>query len=224
MDENLKSVSSHMRELGLAALAHANWHAKFHSMENPYWGELSVLQAAHAAEILIKARIAEEHPLLIFETLPKIAKASDSQIDLEHLLENGRTYQYGDLPDRLWAATGIRLPGLDVYRAFGKLRNTIQHFTTPNNCSVSYRSSEFIYNVVDPFVNQCWGLYAIDYCEDHEPYIYLVEELIHRGVRFLISPGMLECIEYIRFDWPDDEQYVSEMNARIDAAKAAMDE
>ena len=64
MDNHLRAVHKHMRHLGLAALAHANWHANFHSFENDWWPELSVLQAAHAAEILIKARIAQQHPLL----------------------------------------------------------------------------------------------------------------------------------------------------------------
>ena len=59
MDQALREISGHMRELGLGALSHATWHVHIHSMENPWWPQLSVLQAAHAAEILIKARIAE---------------------------------------------------------------------------------------------------------------------------------------------------------------------
>lgn len=60
-----ENVHEHMRGLGLGALAHANWHANRKSLENKYWSELSVLQASHAGELLIKARIAQEHPLLI---------------------------------------------------------------------------------------------------------------------------------------------------------------
>lgn len=59
-----------MLDLGLGALAHANRHAAYAPMENHRWPELSIIQAAHAAELLIKARIAQEHPLLIFEKLP----------------------------------------------------------------------------------------------------------------------------------------------------------
>jgi hypothetical protein len=61
MNPELEKVHRHMRELGLAALAHANYHATFMSFENDKWFELSAIQAAHAAEILIKARIAEGH-------------------------------------------------------------------------------------------------------------------------------------------------------------------
>ena len=67
---NPESISKHMLSLGLGALAHANYHAHLYSVENDKWSELSVLQAGHAAEILIKARISQEHPLLIFEQLP----------------------------------------------------------------------------------------------------------------------------------------------------------
>jgi hypothetical protein len=64
-------VGEHIRDLGLGALSHANRHAAYAAVKNPKWPELSVLQASHAAELLIKARIEQEHPLLIFEQLPK---------------------------------------------------------------------------------------------------------------------------------------------------------
>jgi uncharacterized membrane protein YgdD (TMEM256/DUF423 family) len=84
LDKQLRTVHKHMGGLGLGALAHANWHANYHSFENDWWSELSVLQAAHAAEILIKARIAQRHPLLIFEHLPK-PPAIKTKLSLEHL-------------------------------------------------------------------------------------------------------------------------------------------
>lgn len=99
-----------MRDLGLGALAHANRHAAYAAMENPRWPELSVFQAAHAAELLIKARIAQEHPLLIFESLPRSTQAAGAHLDLDDLFKQGRTFQWSDLPERLWAATGISIP------------------------------------------------------------------------------------------------------------------
>lgn len=219
MDEELKGVHEHMRALGLGALTHANWHANYHSMDNPYWSELSVLQAAHAAEILIKARIAQEHPLLIFDQLPKPETQSQSSLALSHLIENGRTFQFSELPNRLWATTGITLPNIEQYQAFGRLRNSIQHFTIPDR-DVAADTINFIYGVIDRFIHQCWGLYAIDFNEDHEPYVYLVSGLIRRGITFLVSPEMLQNIEYIEFDWPQDSKcYRQEMEARIEKAK-----
>ncbi len=117
MNLELSQISSHMRDLGLGALAHANWHANYMSLDNTYWSELSVLQAAHAAEILIKSRIAEEHPLLIFEQLPRSTQVEGNLLELKNLFERARTIQYSDLPERLWATTGIQLDNLQKFQA-----------------------------------------------------------------------------------------------------------
>jgi hypothetical protein len=137
MDDSLKDVPINMIRLGLGALAHANWHAHYFSEENRAWSELSVIQAAHAAEILIKARIAEEHPLLIFEKTHKSSLDKEQRLTYQQLVERGKTFQYFDLPDRLWATTGIVLPKLEMYLEFGKLRNAIQHFAPPENVDLS---------------------------------------------------------------------------------------
>jgi hypothetical protein len=63
-------------------------------MENPRWPELSVLQATHTAELLIKAHIAEEHPLLIFEQLPRSTQAAGNQLDLDDLCRQRRTIHW----------------------------------------------------------------------------------------------------------------------------------
>lgn len=57
MNNELRNVAENMRELGLGALTHANRHAAYQDIVNDKWAELSVLQAAHAAEILIKAKL-----------------------------------------------------------------------------------------------------------------------------------------------------------------------
>jgi hypothetical protein len=221
LGEALRSVHEHMLGLGLGALTHANWHANYFSPDNDYWSELSVLQAAHAAEILIKARIAKEHPLLIFDHLPKSQNTRRSRLELDHLFEEGRTFQYADLPDRLWATTGITLPNVDVYRSFGRLRNAIQHFTHPTR-DVSEDAIGFIYDVIDPFINECWGLFAVDFNEDYEPHKYLVEGLVRREVLFLISPAVIDEIDggNIDLEWPKNKAaYKNEMETRITKAR-----
>ncbi|AHG76903.1 hypothetical protein [Mannheimia varigena] len=191
MNDELKNVSSHMLELGLAALQHANWHSNYFSMENHMWHELSVLQAAHAMEILIKARIAQEHPLLIFEQLPKQSKDSES-LDFKSLFMRSKTIQYSELPDRLWAVTGITIINRDLYDSFGKLRNFIQHFSAPIDRNCSEETILYIYKVIDPFINECWGLSAINYNEDTEPYLYLLENLISREIEFSVPKEALK--------------------------------
>lgn len=221
IDRKLKRVPKHMLRLGLGALTHANWHANYWSPDNECWQELSVLQAAHACEILIKARIAQEHPLLIFEQLPR-QKGSDERLSLQHLVENGRTFQFIDLPDRLWAATSIVLPGLECYREFGRLRNCIQHFTTPDGLDPGEEAVRFIYEVIDPFIHKCWGLYAIDYNEDHEPYVYLAEGLIRRRIAFLVSPAAASAVDLDETVWPagcdGDTEYRVLMEQRFNEA------
>ena len=186
-DMDVKGISDHMLEIGLGALAHANWHSNFTSFMNEHWPELSVLQAAHAAELLLKARIAEEHPLLVFERLPTFKK-DKGPLDLIHLVEQGRAVAYPDLPAQLWATTGIALPSSDQYQEFGRIRNSIQHFVPPPGLDLNKVTAEFIFGVIDPFIHKCWEIFAIDYNEDDEPYRYVVENLVRDEILFLVSP------------------------------------
>ena len=190
MTPELRGVWENTRDLGIGAMQHALRLSFYSTPENPRWPALSVLSAAHAAELLIKARIAQEHPLLIFEAVPK--SKNDSRLDFATVASEGRTFQYSDLPDRLWAATGARVPHLDEYKSFGRLRNVIQHFAEPNE-DLSCRTSEFIFSVVDPFIGEHWGLFAIDYNEEYgDHYEHMFESLVARNLRPRLSPTARE--------------------------------
>lgn len=215
MQEDLKKVYEHMIRLGMGALTHANYHANYHSYENPMWSELAVLQAAHSAEILIKARIAQEHPLLIFDKIPHSSSNSKELLTFEHLLEKGKTILYSDLPERLWATTGIKLKDIKLFENFGMLRNKIQHFSTPHNIDCGTETQKFIFNVIDPFINECWGLYAIDCNEDSEQYKYLIEGLIEREILFLVSPNSINDLKEVDFNWTKNEKYKKQMMERL---------
>jgi len=219
MHEQLRDVHKRMVRVGLAALAHANWHAHFTDYQSDCWPELSVIQAAHAAELLIKARIAQEHPLLIFEKIPKPDDDSDSLLTFEQLAQNGRTIQYSDLPSRLWAAAGVKIPAHEQFLEFGRLRNSIQHFSTSTEQDVSLQTTKFIYEVIDPFINDHWGLFAIDFNEDMEEQIYLVPCVIAREVRFRVSPGAAEVFEHMNINWPANETYRTDMEASFQALR-----
>ena len=217
MNPKLTGIWEHMRNLGLCALAHANRHAAYYDVQNGAWDELAVLQAAHAAEILIKSRIAQEHPLLIFDSLPK---TSGNELDLETLFEKGKTIEWSELPDRLWAVTGMELPNIEIYKQFGKLRNGIQHFAPAPNIDVSYATLNFVFNVIDPFINECWNLFAIDYDEDYNAYENFVPVLIKRKIPFLISQEAAECFELWDIDWNNiDEDYKKLIFERVNQAK-----
>jgi hypothetical protein len=208
-----------MFELGTSALAHANWHANYMSPDNHMWPQLSALQAAHAAEILIKARIAEEHPLLILENIPKSTQVDSPRLELKHLIEKSKTIQYSELPERLWAVTGIKLKNIEVYKKFGLLRNSIQHFASPLDVDCNLETKKFIYQVIDPFIHDCWGITAVDYNEDYEPYVHLMANLINNGVEFLVSSEAALNLQYTKLDWPNTK-YKNFMLQRFQQAGA----
>lgn len=217
MNEQLKEIPTNMKELGLGALRHANRHAAYDSPENDKWAELSVLQAAHAAEILIKARIAEEHPLLLFESFPAV---TEDELSSEALFTEGHTIEWSKLYSILWATTNIKIPSKATFTDFGKLRNGIQHFgVKPKDISASLKTLQFIYKIIDPFINECWGLYAIDFDEDYASYENLLPVLIRYEISFLVSPDAAACHEL----WEEELQECSDayqylMKKRIEHA------
>ncbi len=189
MDIELKNISKNILSLGLAALAHANRHAAYYDEANDKWGELSVLQAAHAAELLVKARISQEHPLLIFSNLPSVSNQDTLSID--KLAEYGKTIEWSDLPKVFKTITGCNFENDSIFKSFGRLRNSVQHFgIIPNQSttSASLETLKFIYSFIDPFINEHWGLYAIDFDEDMDSYEHLPNILIGYEIKFLISP------------------------------------
>lgn len=222
MDPAVFDIHVHMRDLGLAALAHATRHASISSIENHRLPELAVLQAAHAAEMLIKARIAEAHPLLIFDQIPKQTNCTTGRLTFENLFESGRTIQWNDLPDRLWATTQNSLSDLDSFRAFGKLRNGIQHFGPPPQTDLNDITLRFVFSVVDPLINASWNLFAVDHCQDDDIYINFTGTLASHEILFLVSPGAAASYGEWNVDWSTVRRsYSKEMKRRVLHAKRA---
>jgi len=181
-----------------------------------------VLQAAHAAELLVKARVAQEHPLLVFEQIPRSTQSAGSQLDLEDLFKQGRTLQWVDLPARLWAATGLTIPSRERFDSFGRIRNGIQHFAAPPDMDAGEETLRFIFEVVDPFINDCWGLFAVDYDEDLEPYLSFVQALVSREILFRVSPDAAAHFDDWDVNWSKvGLKYKNEMHSRVKNAKQA---
>lgn len=214
MDAELKKqVPAHMRSFACRVLAMANYHSHLiNRAGHGGWPEVAVVEAAHAAEIFIKARIAEEHPMLIFERTPNSGGKPPA---LEHLLDTP-TIAYSDLPGFLLACTGIELPYPQLFKEFGRLRNRVQHFLPPANVDLGLEALKFTFGVVDPFIHQCWGLYAVDYNEDDAGYEYFVEALKRNEIPFLVSQGAARrwksaCL----YEEPPSRRYLSLMNKRV---------
>lgn len=232
MIEGLKRIAEDMRELGLAALAHVN-NARL--TEDRWSGVLSVLQTAHAMEILAKARIAEEHPLLLFDSYPRPQKDKENkiigEITVDQLSTKGRTIEWSDIVETLWLVAGIKSVDIQTFEKFGKIRNAIQHFGIAPGEQITYLMSlNFIYEMIDPFINECWDLYAVDFCQDNDDEVseeencsywsFIKECLIQNEIRFLVSPRLAQNAA---FWWEPvkeepSKEYAKYIQAQIDKA------
>jgi hypothetical protein len=170
MHPDTREVAEHMRGFGMAILGRATYDLTFSEMMAPYKHAMAVGHAAHGAEIVLKARIAQEHPLLLFSHLPKSTNAQD-QLTISELFEYGRTVQYNELPEVLWAATGIRMSNVKQYQDFGKLRNSIIHFAVPD---VDYHDEalKFLFEVMEPLTQSFWGLSIVPYAGIWDEYVW----------------------------------------------------
>ena len=102
----------------------------------------------------------------------------------------------------LWLVADIKTVDISAFNEFGEIRNAIQHFgIVSKEKSVSYLTSlQFIYGTIDPFINESWGLFAVDYCQDyHEDsednsnyWNYIRECLIGNEIIFKVSPFLAE--------------------------------
>lgn len=171
MHSEQSQLSEHLRQFGLIMFGSAIRGVVSTEMSAPFLHAMSLVQAAHGAELVIKARIAQEHPLMIFDRLPTKKKAVGS-LSLEHLVEFGQTIAYPDLPERLWATTGVRMERETEFLRFGRVRNVIQHLGVPVDRDLAETTLRFAFNVMEPMVQGFWGqsvaeeLIAYEYEED----------------------------------------------------------
>jgi hypothetical protein len=136
MHDALKPIPDRILQLAVAALTQANTHAVYMDPGNEHWDLMSVLNAAHAGELFLKALIAREHPLLIFKDLFSLDDKRSDFLEVDHLLKSGRTHDFEKLPHVLWAVTGIRLPDMDSFDSLRRARNAVQHFCAPEDVNL----------------------------------------------------------------------------------------
>jgi len=164
MHPETHDVAENMRLFGCYTLGRAIVDAVFSEHTRRYVHASSVTLAAHAAELIVKARIAQEHPLLIFDTLPKSTTTTD-MLSIKELFEHGKTVIYAELPERLWATTGYRMKDANKFKEFGKLRNTIMHFAIPDDKDTAQETLRFAFEVVDPLLHDFWDESIVPYAE-----------------------------------------------------------
>jgi hypothetical protein len=152
-----RKIATHMKDFGLCLLGRSVLDVTFAQMEgiNPYTYAMGVVRCAHAAEIIIKARIAEEHPLLIFTKLPKLNPKTRGLLDIGALLAEGQTLMYSNLPTALWGATGYRMTNLEQFERFGRIRNMIMHLAVPR-LDLPGETFRFAFRVLRPMIYDFW--------------------------------------------------------------------
>lgn len=195
MHPDTREVATHMRGFGLAILGRAAYDLTFSEILAPYKHSMAPVLAAQGAEICIKARIAQEHPLLIFTQLPKSANAEDL-LTMKELFEYGRTVQYADLPEALWAATGIRMARVEQYQRFGKLRNLLTHFGPADVVPIGDEPMKFLFEVMEPLVQGFWNESIIPYAAEWDEVLldgHLEDMLVQSKVE--ITPELRAALD-----------------------------
>lgn len=197
MHPDTTRVADHMKNFGFHILGRAIYDATFSEMMRPFAHTLSVVHAAHGAEMIVKARIAQEHPLLIFTSLPR-SKTTGDMLGVRELFEHGRTFTYSELPEILWATTGYRMKKIERFQEFGALRNGLVHFA-PLNIDAAAETLKFVFEVLDPMAWDFWNETFVEYSQDWDDVIiaegYLQEHLGRSGIR--VHPDTQRMIEQI---------------------------
>ena len=188
-------IVSNILRLAIAAIKQTNKNAVFSGPMSEDWHYFSILNSVHAGELVIKAIIAEEHPLLIFRDLFSLYK-DDAELTLQQLMLQGKSHDLSKLPQVLWAVTGQRIASKEIFKKALLVRNTIQHFLSPKNTDLGHIALEFLYTIVDPLLADNFGIFAIEYHDNPDDYGYLVERLIHHEIKFSMPKDFgLESLE-----------------------------
>jgi hypothetical protein len=192
------------------ALTQANTHAIFNGPGVEHWANMSILDAAHAGELFLKAVIAQAHPLLIFRDLFSLDRSAQEPMDFKHIIEHGRTYNLEHLPKLLWVVHGERLPDLDSFEKLRKARNAIQHFCAPDIDRPGDLSLTFLYRNIAPLIKRHFAADAVDFIEPDE-IGYLVEHLLRLELPFSSS----EVIAISEFEISEALENVSDAYRKI---------
>jgi|GEM_PF-489351 len=164
-------ISAQMSHFGLYMIARGLLNATLLDSEikrNFYNHPMGLVQVANGFEILVKSKIVEEHPLLVFSKIPKEGNLRDGNIKFEDLIEHGQTIMYSELPERLWQTTGYNIKPIELFNEFGKVRNQIIHFAVPER-SLSDLTYRFTFDIVEKAINEWLDKTILEYACEFDP-------------------------------------------------------
>lgn len=207
-----REMSHHMVDYGMTALGRAVVDVTFSEMGRAHAHAMAIVLAADAAEVLVKARIVQEHPLLMFDRLPG-APRQQAEPTAEDFMERGRSVAYRDLPNRVWATTGHRLERADEFLRFGELRNQVVHAAW-NAPGAADQVLRFVFGVVEPLTLEFWGLSVVPFAQHWDDCVtegYLQKRLRQAQVqlspatqaRLLVPGDSIEITSSVQVHSPD---------------------
>ncbi|MDY6900849.1 MAG: hypothetical protein SWZ49_22625 [Cyanobacteriota bacterium] len=189
----MSNLAEKSKELGLAIIKNTLWLNFLYGGNVDYFHYICVLQSAQAAELLIKAKIAE---------------INENEIYIENYENhrNRKTIEYSKLPDKLLKISNkkYKIPNKKLFDRFGKLRNEIQHLQIPDDRNLKLETMKFIFTIIDPLINDFWGINVLDYIADNSDGIHLdyldefiFEDLIKANISFRVPDKLKDSYNKI---------------------------
>ena len=159
---------------------------------------------------------------LIFERFPK-SKTSTGEPVWDDFVREGRSVTYRELPDRLWATTGIRIEHAKDFIRFGELRNRIVHVAW-SGPDASCEVLRFVFGVVEPMTLKFWGRSVLPFAQHWDDVVaegYLQRQLIRAEAhvpsltraKLLWEGGEIEITSATRAQLRDDKHDDVELSA-----------
>lgn len=167
------------------ALSQANTHFTYFDPGSEHWHFISIVNAAHSAELFIKAAIAMVAPKKIFTNPNKVIN-SVGEFDLSLLDVNKPNTVIASKLPTIYSEC---YPDADfdeqLFKDLLNLRNSVLHLYVDVERDWSDIVARFIFGIIDPLIKRHFNLYAVEYIEDRSVgYDYLVSGLIQRKIRF----------------------------------------
>ena len=195
MLEELNEINNGMVEFGCSLLGKSLYDLTFAPMGGECVHPYAYSSLVHALEILMKAAIAEKHPLLIYEKIPKLTSKKDQ---LNEFFKKARSKYFLDLPDLLSLTTNYQIDYKLLESAWVN-RCKIIHIGHGMGFNYTYLGLELTFKVIDPFIYAFWQRSSIDETTsfDSETPIYLVEHCLEYGIDFKMKKGQIDKDEDI---------------------------
>lgn len=189
MLRELNEINNGMVDFGCSLLGKSLYDLTFAPMGGACVHPYAFSSLVQSLEILMKAAIAEKHPLLIYEKIPKLTSKRNQ---LNEFFKKARSRNFLDLPDLLELTTNYQIERKLLEDAWIN-RCKIIHIGQNSNSDYTYLGLDLTFKVIDPFIYTFWKRSSIDETTpfDSETPMYLVEHCLDYHIDFKIEKGLI---------------------------------